>query len=66
MMEKSRKKKSEEGGLRKVVRIFLAILYVMLSPSERSSGSAERNNEGMALKIRVERFHLFRFFLHNL
>ncbi len=29
----------------------------------RSYGGAEKNHEGMALKIRVERFHFIRFLL---
>jgi len=29
----------------------------------QSCASAERNHEGMALEIRVERFHFFRYFL---
>jgi hypothetical protein len=41
----------------------LEILSLVSKVYARSYGSAERNNEGMALKIRVERFHLFRFFL---
>ncbi len=42
-------------------RVFLEILSLVSKIYARSSGSAEEGDEGMALKIRVERFHLFRF-----
>jgi len=51
MMEKLHKTKSEEDGKSDIRGFSLTELFI------------ERNNEEMALKIRVERFHLFRFFL---
>jgi len=63
MLEKSRKTKSEEDGKSDIRGFSLTELFIegsrFLRP--RSYGGAERNDEGMALKIRVERFHLFRF-----